>query len=275
MAKTWSIKNSERRFSAVTWLIIINVVISLLAFVIFYISETYFDYLALKPANIVDGKSIWTLLTHIFIHGSFFHLFVNMFSLYFIGSLTEKIIGRKRFVWSYILTGLFAGIFTVFLSVIYGSSDIGSKIIGAPEIYMVGASGAIFGILGILTVILPRLKIYLIAGPILVIVVQATLDKLFPAYANTIDLIATFLILIMVFSMFSFSRKSKFALPIEIPLWSVPLFAIVPLTIISLFIQLPIGNVAHLGGFIAGILYGFYLRNKYQRKITQIRKLFR
>ena len=56
------------------------------------------------------------------------------------------------------------------------------------------------------------------------------------------------------------------------PFWLLPLVAIVPLVIIGLFVELPIGNTAHFGGFLAGVVYGFYLRKKYSRKIRMLER---
>ena len=53
-----------------------------------------------------------------------------------------------------------------------------------------------------------------------------------------------------------------------------PIVAIVPLIIVGLFVSLPIGNTAHLGGLIAGLGYGFYLRKKYPRKTRMISQQF-
>jgi len=66
-----------------------------------------------------------------------------MISLFFIGNFVEKLIGRRRFFWLYIIAGLFAGLFFVFLAYFFGNSVIGAKIFGNPLVSAVGASGAI------------------------------------------------------------------------------------------------------------------------------------
>jgi len=66
----------------------------------------------------------------------------------------------------------------------------------------------------------------------------------------------------------------KWALPLEMPFWILPFVAIIPLVIIGLFFDLPIGNMAHLGGVIAGICYGFYLRIRYKKKTQMIAQYF-
>jgi len=53
-------------------------------------------------------------------------------------------------------------------------------------------------------------------------------------------------------------------------LWVAPIIAIVPLVLIGLFVDLPIGNSAHIGGLLIGLLYAFYLRKKYKRKTALI-----
>ena len=146
------------------WIIIINIVVFLLTFFVIGLSgegniEKVFPYLALQPNAFFTG-AIWTLLTSMFMHGNFTHLFVNMFSLFFIGSFVEKLVGRKRFFWLYMLSGLFAGLFFVFLAYLFGASDLGARIFGSLSISAVGASGAIFALAGLLAVLTPNLRVY-------------------------------------------------------------------------------------------------------------------
>ncbi|MBI2124272.1 rhomboid family intramembrane serine protease, partial [Candidatus Pacearchaeota archaeon] len=149
------------------------------------------------------------------------------------------------------------------------------------EISGVGASGALFGLLGVLAVLVPNSKIYLIAGPLIVIVIQAVAQALVPASLASavlapINIIANIIILIMIFAIFSFNlRIRKISVPLELPMWLLPVVAIVPLSVIALFINLPIGNSAHVGGLVAGLLYGFYLRHKYKRKVKLLSRYFR
>jgi membrane associated rhomboid family serine protease len=192
-----------------------------------------------------------------------------MFSLFFIGGFVEKIIGRQRFILFYILSGLFAGLFFSILSYLFGFG-IGEKIFGNPEIIAVGASGAIFGLLGLLAVITPRSKVYLIAGPLIAIILQAIIGQFvkIESLLLVLDVLIMIYIFISLFSIFSFNPKTrKLAIPVGMPFWFLPIAAIIPLIIIGLFVDLPIGNMAHLGGLVAGLLYGAYLRNRYPNKI--------
>jgi membrane associated rhomboid family serine protease len=75
----------------------------------------------------------WRLVTAAFLHYGPFHLLINMYSLYFAGTLLEQLIGRWRFALLYLASG------------VAGSAG---AIIWSPNQVTVGASGAIFGILG-------------------------------------------------------------------------------------------------------------------------------
>jgi len=61
---------------------------------------------------------------------------------------------------------------------------------------------------------------------------------------------------------------------IPMPMWIAMVFLMVVLWVLSLGLGLPIGNVAHLGGLIVGVGYGFYLKRKYPRKTRMISSYF-
>jgi rhomboid protease GluP len=87
---------------------------------------------ALVPAFVTRGE-VWLLVTSIFLHSGFVHLALNMLSLYFLGSFVEEVFGGWRFAALYALSGLAGGVAYLY----FGG--------GGPA---VGASGAIFGLLG-------------------------------------------------------------------------------------------------------------------------------
>lgn len=64
-------------------------------------------------------------------------------------------------------------------------------------------------------------------------------------------------------------------IPIPMPMWLGIVLMLVLMWVISAVAGLPIGNFAHLGGFIAGLTYGFYLRIKYKRKMRILDRVFR
>ena len=84
------------------------------------------------PGGLADGEW-WRLLTSAFLHAGLFHLGLNMLVLWFVGAPVEQAIGRGRYVALYIVSGL------------AGSAG---ALLFSPNAVTVGASGAIFGILG-------------------------------------------------------------------------------------------------------------------------------
>jgi rhomboid protease GluP len=88
---------------------------------------------ALIPALVAEGQA-WRLVSSVFLHSGFLHLALNILSLYFLGSFVENAFGRGRFLALYLLSGLSGGIAYLF----FGGFDVPA----------VGASGAIFGLLG-------------------------------------------------------------------------------------------------------------------------------
>lgn len=263
-----------KNLSATSWLIIINI----LAFIITYVNIGWStNYLALQANNLFNNGHVWTLFTSMFMHAGLFHLFVNMFSLYFIGTFLEMLIGKRRFVWLYVISGLFAGLFFAIFAFNLGNIWWGVRIFGGSSMPALGASGAIFGIAGVLAILTPKNKVYLIAGPLFAIILQAVLEIFVKntLFLSMISFIVSIYVLFSIFSVLSFNPNTrKIGLPIKIPFWSLPIAAIVPLFIIGFFIVLPIGNMAHLGGFIAGAVYGLYLKFKYKRKAKIISEYF-
>ena len=264
-------------FSLTNWLILINLVVFVLSLIVIgVIGEEKFSLLFTLQANSFFSGSIWTPLTSMFLHAGPGHLLANMVSLFFLGNLVEKIIGRKRFFWLYILSGIFAGIFYSVLAYYFGFG-IGERLFGSPLTFAVGASGAIFALLGVLAVLIPKVKVYLIMGPLVAIVVEAILLNLYPdfVFMGVLNLIVNAYIIVSILLIFSGSKLIKIAIPWEMPFWVLPFIAIIPLVIIGLVFPLPIGNSAHLGGLIGGLGYAYYLKKKYKRKINSLQRYFR
>ena len=88
---------------------------------------------SLVPALVAEGEA-WRLVSSVFLHAGFVHLALNMLSLYFLGSFVESAFGRGRFLALYLLSGLSGGIAYLYFGAFNGPA--------------VGASGAIFGLLG-------------------------------------------------------------------------------------------------------------------------------
>ena len=265
-----------RSFPLFLWIIIITSVISLLGFLVFAFFPAAVNYVALTPAEVLSGSYVWTIFTHMFFHADLLHLLVNMFSLFFLGSICESLIGKKRFFWFYIFAGLFAGIMFIFFSIIGKSIGL-MNVFGNPSLGGVGASGALFGLLGLLALLIPYKKVYLVAGPIVIIILQVILPSfLHDPLLSLIDILLNILLFVMILSLlFPFGFLRKLALYLEMPLWVAPLAAIVPLVAVSFVVPLPIANSAHVGGLLFGLAYGLYLRLKYPKKVMILGRHFR
>lgn len=105
-------------------------------------SQTFVDG-ALIPAEVASGQ-YWRLLTSGFLHGSLIHIAANMLSLYFLGGPLERILGRGRFLVLYLVSML--------------GSAVSVMLFSLPVSLTIGASGAIYGLLGALVVAFKRMR---------------------------------------------------------------------------------------------------------------------
>ena len=97
------------------------------------------------------------LVTNMFMHGDFMHLLFNMLMMFFFGSLVEAAMGSKRFLLFYLLAG-FGALATYYLMAFVNGPNLGGSVLGA--------SGAIYGVLLAYAFIAPDQKIQLILPPI-------------------------------------------------------------------------------------------------------------
>lgn len=102
---------------------------------------------ALIPQKVVFKLQIWRLFTYMFLHGGMMHIAMNMFGLWMFGREIEQILGRKRFLNFYILTGVCSGLLTAILS--FNSTT-----------PVIGASGAVFAVLLAFALYFPNRTIY-------------------------------------------------------------------------------------------------------------------
>jgi len=93
---------------------------------------------------------VWTWVTAIFSHAGFAHIVINSIVLYFFGPIVERRIGTRAFVALFLGAGIVAGL-----------AQIGTAMAMGTPSAVLGASGAIMAILGVLTVLNPHLRVYL------------------------------------------------------------------------------------------------------------------
>ena len=177
-------------------LLIINVIFFLATLVL---GDIVYDLFALHyPSN--PKFEFWQPLTHMFMHGDFSHIFFNMFGLYMFGTPIEQIWGRKKFIFFYLSTGFGAaalqlGLYyyqvTQVLDLLAAQGLRGSQIatffetrdlsysiieqIGREALLeglstfnsvMVGASGALYGVLVAFAFLFPNARLMLLFPPI-------------------------------------------------------------------------------------------------------------
>jgi len=123
--------------SKVVILVMLNVGIFIYSY--FFAPELIARY-ALSGAKVQSGQA-FTLISYMFFHASPMHLLVNTFALLFFGYNMEKYLGWPQLVMIYFVSGLLSGGFYILLT--------------PPNVLVVGASGAIFGLLAYFTLVRP------------------------------------------------------------------------------------------------------------------------
>jgi len=113
------------------------------------------------PMEILYGQRFFTLLTSMFMHGGWFHLLGNMVFLYVFGDNVEDVFGHLSYLVFYVFCGMVAG-FTHILVMLYApvlNSLFGLQISSDLAAGVVGASGAISGVLGAYMLLFPKAKV--------------------------------------------------------------------------------------------------------------------
>lgn len=103
--------------------------------------------------GLTQGR-VWILLTAVFSHNSFFHLFFNMYVLYNFGSILERTLGTKKFIKFYLSAGILSSLAHTLVS---------TFLLDKPELPALGASGAISGLILVFSLLYPR-QILLLFG---------------------------------------------------------------------------------------------------------------
>lgn len=169
----------------------LNVIIFFAGVIIPGLGGRIYEAGILDSSALINDREWWRLITSMFLHANISHLVSNMIVLFFAGGDVEKKLGHLCFLLMYIVTGLCGGLLSVYSSIRQGQVHLS-----------LGASGAVFGMLGTLAVLTFR-------------------DR---------------------------KKLDKGALP--------RLFCGIALSLYSGRTTQGIDHTAHLGGFIAGIVFG-------------------
>ena len=123
----------------------IAVYLSLFIIIIFAVQSfipSFTDSFILDTSKVAEKP--WILVSSMFLHADLRHLMGNIFGLVIFGLLLEKVIGYRKFLLAFFVTGIIAGISALFL---YDR--------------VLGVSGALFGIIGTLTALRPKMFMYI------------------------------------------------------------------------------------------------------------------
>ena len=141
-----------------------------------------------------DSFKVWQMITYMFMHGGLTHIFFNMFALYMFGPILEYSLGSKRFLELYFICGIGAGLLQLAVQAIqvhaiiggfvlphagvtnsqgidmsyfqYGSEAVATKLYGIYNGPLVGASGAIFGLLVAFGMLYPNMELFIMFIPV-------------------------------------------------------------------------------------------------------------
>ncbi|GMV98614.1 MAG: rhomboid family intramembrane serine protease [Phycisphaerae bacterium] len=149
-----------RPTTTVAWLVAVNVVIFILHQIILRAGGWPRDEIILRFGLSFDGLRdlrFWQPLTYLFVHGGMFHILFNMLMLYFLGIEFERTFGRQRFLKFYFICGVCGGLAYLGLSIVR------PEFRGQP---LVGASGAVYGILVAAMIFFPSMRILFYFFPV-------------------------------------------------------------------------------------------------------------
>jgi membrane associated rhomboid family serine protease len=143
MSELYETSDSPRVTRAVQWLLALNIGVYFLQLTLFG-SDAVYSALALDPARF--PADWWTVITYMFVHAWLAHLAFNMFTLWMFGPRLEHEWGTRTFVWFYLCSGIGGAV---------------AHLIFAPHTSVIGASGAISGVLVAYALRWPDEEVYL------------------------------------------------------------------------------------------------------------------
>jgi membrane associated rhomboid family serine protease len=172
--------------------------------------------LSFRPIYLENGQNLYTAFTNMFVHANFLHIIGNILFLFMVGLALEDRVGKRKVAIVYFVSGIIAVVVE------------GVLLWGSPTLVL-GASGAISGVMGAILVLYPRDKIPMFVGPIFL-----------PSVAVWIAV------------------GSWFGLEI---------------VYVVLGIDPGVAYGAHFGGFLVGMLLGWYLPAKATREKVKVLNL--
>jgi len=137
------------------------ITVNLILFIATTINQELIFFLGLQPVGFLDRP--WTIVTSIFIHAGLWHIAANMLTLYFFGSYVFRLVGESRFLIVYFGGGILGSILFILLALL--GDILSNRFLGSTSSIVVGASGAVFALGGALTVMRPKLRVFVFPIP--------------------------------------------------------------------------------------------------------------
>jgi membrane associated rhomboid family serine protease len=131
--------------------LLINVILFILDYLL---HNVIIKYLGLYSIH-TQAFQPYQLVSHMFLHANLGHIFFNMFGLYMFGKILESVLGSKKFFILYFASGIGAALLQLFIYYLQGTPGL-----------MIGASGAIFGILAAFAMMFPNVELMFIFIPV-------------------------------------------------------------------------------------------------------------
>ena len=147
---------SQRSLPGVKFLLIANIGIYLTTVLFTPLQELINGWLQLDAASLQKVLQLWRLITYQFLHAGFWHICFNMLGLYFLGPTLERHWGTQRFLPFYFGCGIAVLLFYLFLVLVRF----------LPPGQMIGASGAILGLLAACAILFPQFVVFLFIFPV-------------------------------------------------------------------------------------------------------------
>ena len=133
------------RLTPIWFLIILNLIIFIATLIFPELTRLF----GLHPITFL--RYPWTIVTSMFVHAGLWHITANMLTLYFFGSYLSRLVGDRRFLITYFGGGILGNILFILLGPLFSIA--------------IGASGAVFALGGALTMMRPRLTVFVFPIP--------------------------------------------------------------------------------------------------------------
>jgi len=167
--------SSQMRFNlpqitpVVKWLLIVNTAIFLFGGLIPPLGTSLIGWFSIDPRSWFTAIQPWRLVSYQFLHGNLLHIVLNMIGLFFFGPTLERHWGGRRFIFFYLGCGVVAGLSFLLLMAI--------GVVGAAP--LLGASGAILGVLAACAILFPQVIVLFVIVPMPIRVLAVAMALLY------------------------------------------------------------------------------------------------